>query len=270
MNTHACTTYAAALVVALGIGLQTAEAGNDGRQNGESKWELTIGGGLGLGPDYEGSDDYEAMPFPIFQLEWNDFLFLSPGDGLGVKMEVAEDFEVTASIGYDGGRDDGDNSILRGLGDIDGAATANLGIEYDMGPFSPFAKFEKHFGGTDGMLVDFGVEAMMPLTGSSKRGRQDGPMLSVGVFTQWADDNYMEEYFGITAVQSGRSGLSRYTAGAGFKSAGAEIGVLYPVSKNWFVNTKLEYSRLIGDAADSPIVKEENQFSGGIFVGYKF
>ena len=38
----------------------------------------------------------------------------------------------------------------------------------------------------------------------------------------------------------------------------------------WTLDVTGRYSRLVGDAASSPIVENENQFIGGIGVSYKF
>ncbi len=45
---------------------------------------------------------------------------------------------------------------------------------------------------------------------------------------------------------------------------------MVPVTKSWTANAMLGYSQLVGDAADSPIVKDEGQVSGGLFVSYAF
>ena len=92
----------------------------------------------------------------------------------------------------------------------------------------------------------------------------------IGLSTEWADDNHMGDTFGITAAQSARSGYARHTAEAGFKSASAEIGFIYPFGDNWVARTMVEYTSLIGDAGDSPLVKDDNQFSVGFMIGYEF
>ena len=51
------------------------------------------------------------------------------------------------------------------------------------------------------------------------------------------------------------------------------VGVDYALSDNWAITGQVGYARLLGDAADSPIVDDEgsaNAFSAGIFVGYRF
>lgn len=242
------------------------------------KWQVTLGAGGGYAPKYEGSDKMEFVALPVIDVEWNQLIFLNPGDGLGVHLYRDESFAVDASIGYDMGRDASDSSELRGLGDVDGAATLNLSAEYELGPVTPTIAISKHLGGTDGLLAEFGLETMVPLGDMDEMsgpeptgfGRPPVPALMFGVATTWADDNYMADYFGVTATQSAASGLRRYTASSGFKSAAVHGGFVYPFLESWAFNVHLEYSQLLGDAADSPIVKNENQFSAASFITYSF
>ena len=61
--------------------------------------------------------EFDTLPF--IDIEWNELIFLSPGDGLGIHFYKGEDLEASASIGYDGGREEGDDrKNLNGLGDV--------------------------------------------------------------------------------------------------------------------------------------------------------
>ncbi|MCG8490042.1 MAG: MipA/OmpV family protein [Sneathiellales bacterium] len=247
--------------------------------NAEEKkdWEINLGLGAFVSPAYEGSDETEVMPFPLVDITWKERVFLNPGDGLGVHLYNKNDLTVSASIGYEMGRQEDDSNALKGLGDIDDAASANFSVEYDLGPVSPYLDVSKHLGGTDGTLVEIGIQSRVPFAslmgktpGQFENGSPKGLMFHMGLSTTWADDNYMKDYFGINNRQAASSGYSRYSAGAGFKSADLEFGARYPFSENWAINAQIGYSRLLEDAADSPIVKEEDQFSGGIFLSYSF
>ena len=72
------------------------------------------------------------------------------------------------------------------------------------------------------------------------------PELMIGASAEWADDSFMDGMFGIGALQSQRSGLPRYSAQAGFKSVGVELGFVYPIGDRWSVMTVAEYSRADG------------------------
>ena len=242
-------------------------------------WDVSVGAGVLYGPRYEGSAESEASPLPAIDIEWNDRVFLNPEDGLGVRVYRGEALEVSTSIGYDVGRKESDSrSELRGLGNIDGSATGTVAVEYDLGLLTPSAELTRQLGGAEGLVAEFGVESMIPLSGMfpprDDRGDDDdgprGPAIVLGLSTEWADGNYMSDYFGVTASQAAASGLPGYTAGAGFKSAGAEVGFRYPFLENWVFGVAFEYSRLIGDAAKSPVVRRRNQFAAGSFISYRF
>ncbi|NMM43649.1 MipA/OmpV family protein [Rhodospirillaceae bacterium KN72] len=252
-----------------------------GSASAEDEWEFQIGGGVGYESKYEGSDEMDVMFLPILGVTWNDTVYLTTEDGLGAVVYDDNDFTVNVSLNYEWGRDESDSSDLKGLGDVDGAATANLSLEYELGPVTPFVELTRHLGGTDSLEASFGVETMIPVGGmmgqgsassapESDDGDANGPAILLGLSSTWSDDNYMENYFGINATQSARSGLSQYTAKSGLKSVGADVGFLYPVTENWEVLTMVEYSRLIGDAADSPISKDDSVLFGGMAVSYKF
>ena len=80
----------------------------------------------------------------------------------------------------------------------------------------------------------------------------------------------MESYFGVNPAQSSASGHARHHAEAGIKSMDFEVGVIYLFAENWALNAQVGYSRLSGDAAESPIVKDASRFSGGLFLSYGF
>ncbi len=42
------------------------------------------------------------------------------------------------------------------------------------------------------------------------------------------------------------------------------------LNDRWSLMLMGRYSRLIGDAADSPVIETENQFYGGLGLSYKF
>ena len=248
-----------------------AEAGEKG------DWDIRIGAGVRYDTAYEGSDEMKARAFPLVNITWKDLVFLNPRDGLGVRLSN-ENLTFSAGIGYVFGRDESDSNDLSGMGDIDDAAAANLGVEYDIGPLELHASVSRHLGGSDGTLAKAGIEGIVPLallTGTMEPqamgdGGPRGPALWLGASISWADDNYMESYFGVNSIQSLTSGHARYTAESGFKSVDVDAGVIYPFLQNWAVNAQVGYSQLLSDAADSPIVMDKDSFSGGLFLAYRF
>ena len=69
------------------------------------------------------------------------------------------------------------------------------------------------------------------------------------------------------------TGLPAYNPGGGVHSLGAEAGLTYRLGRRWGLFGYAGYDRLIGDAADSPIVRafgSRDQFSGGLGLFYEF
>ena len=73
----------------------------------------------------------------------------------------------------------------------------------------------------------------------------------------------------VNAAQAARSGLPVYRAESGLKDVGAGLNLSYMLGRNWMVTAVGGYSRLMGDAADAPLVVRYgslDQWHGGLFV----
>ena len=82
----------------------------------------------------------------------------------------------------------------------------------------------------------------------------------------------MSDYFGVSTVQAGSSaaGLGAFDADAGFKDIHVQLSADYDINNRWSIMGGVGYKRLIGDAADSPIVETEDQFSATLGLTYRF
>lgn len=237
-------------------------------------WVFKVGAGGMVGPTYEGSKHYKMEPMPIVEVSWRDTISLSPKDGLKAVFRPLDDkgFSVSGSVGYWRGRKEGvdkDNEdALRGLGNLSGNAVANLGLGYRFKAVSVGLNVARDLGGDrDGTAVT--------LKGGYKIFQNEKFRVNGDISTTWVDDNYMQALFGITTVQSERSPkrYSVYDAGAGMKDVKIGLNAGYAITSSVDLFAKTEYGRLVGDAADSPIVKgqgSENQFSGGLGLTYRF
>ncbi len=164
---------------------------------------------------------------------------------------------------YASGRDvSDDRENLNGMGDVDASATANLLGSYNIGSAQLNGKLSSALTGDYGTTAEVNLNTRYPLT--------EKIILNAGVGTVWADEEHMSNRFGISAGQSARSGYSRHDAESGFKSIGASVGATYHITDSWNTNLTVKGDQLLGDAADSPIVKEE--FVPAIFwtTSYKF
>jgi outer membrane protein len=242
--------------------------------DGDSEFGVVIVGGIGSGSDYEGSDDYEIGPFAKAVLSWEGYYARITKSSLKLNVIAMENFDFGPTVSYGGGRDDGvEDDKVKLLREVDESLEVGFFAEYRIvNKADP--GYEVSVGldaakdvndGHDGMLVGASVDYQRPV--------MEGLTWSLGVSTTYADDNYMESYFTIDVDNASRSGLARFDAEGGFKDVGLSTSLSYDFTEHWSVTGMLAYTRLIGDAADSPVVEDrgsENQFSGGVAVGYAF
>src|SRR4029077_19218946 len=89
----------------------------------------------------------------------------------------------------------------------------------------------------------------------------------------------IDPYFGITPAQSagstvaGLPALPAYPGGVGLYSYGAGAQTEYFFNPQWATHAFVEYERLTGSAADSPLVVQRgsaNQFTFGFRATFSF
>ncbi len=253
-------------------------AGNDVKPEAKkTDWRLTLGVGGSVSPDYEGSDDYEATPLPLIELSWRDIVSVGTLGGPGIKVNYfklkgptpKDHLTLSATAGYGGGRDQNDNDALQGLGDLDSGANLRLGADYQYQNFGvSLAVNWDVTGDRDGTTVTAGVHYSFAL-GSPKT------LLTLGTGFTWADDEYMGNIFGISGAQAAasRRGFAAFDASSGIKDVGVNAMVMHRWDENIGILGQIGYSRLVGDAADSPIVDQDGdagQFSVLLGVTYSW
>jgi outer membrane scaffolding protein for murein synthesis (MipA/OmpV family) len=246
-------------VVALGSAHAQPAADKDG-------WQVRLGVLGAAMPDYEGSDEYRVKPMPDIEITYDNTIFLDRR-GLGANLIQSGPLTAGVTVGYDGGRKEKRNSALRGLGNVGDTAVAGAFANYQIGRWVLNADVNTDLlgDGHDGTTIDLGFSYVMTPS--------DRLMIVVGPSVTWASDNYMQSYFGINASQATRSGRAAYQAEAGFKDAGLMAFGSYSLTENWSLTGLAGYSRLLGDAADSPLVDGDgsaDQFFGGLGISYNF
>ena len=249
---------------------------------------ILLGIGAAVAPVYEGADDYRVAPFPIFSYDSGvdgprRFEFRALDDIRFHALRLGG-FSAGPLGGYRFGRDEDDADLLEGIGDIDGGVVGGAFVAYDVevapnafigadvGISTQFTgdPFDEDVVGDDfddddyGFLVDFGVSASFDLT------RRANLALRAGA--EYASDDYMDVHFGINAAQAAASvaGLDEFDPDSGIKNVYVNANVAFDVTERFQVRAGAGYSRLVGDAADSPVTIDDNQFSGSLGAAYRF
>ncbi len=230
---------------------------------GPSDWSVKLGTGVMAMPEYEGSEEYRVLPLPFIDVRYKDRVQFNLR-GAQINLLNQNGWTLGSGVGANFGRDEDDGDLLNGLGDIDATLEGQLFASYRHQRLSAGVTFAHDLGGGhEGYTIKGEAGYALPIPSW-------GLMLRPSISATYASDDYMASYFGVNATQSIRSGLNLYETGAGLKDVSVNFLALYQLSERWALNYMLQYKHLIGDAADSPIVEQEGQFSGGVFLVYQF
>jgi len=293
MKHHIPTGIAAILICTLSASAALAKDGTG--KNGDGARHVSMGfpvsskeikASIGLAvrtlPDYEGSDDAEASISPHVDFRYGGS-FLRSGDinpndgflraGLAVfefSSTPATGNEMRISLGplvrYRRGREEDDNDVLNGLGEIDKSIEIGGFLETRIGPWMADISVAKDVNnGHKGVIAAFGAKYTARAS--------DRLTIVTGLSTSWVNDDYMQSYFGVTDAQAAQSRLARFDAGGGFKDVGVQVEASYRLSAGWSLEGQAGYWRLLSDAADSPLVDENgsaNQFRALLGFAYLF
>jgi MipA family protein len=228
---------------------------------------ITLGGGAQTYPKYPGADSYGLNFLPIFgwRREGAPMPFEAPDDGAGFGILPNESaFNFGPTLEFQNKRQEEDA----------GAAIGDVGFTVEAGGFVEIfpsdnirlrAELRQGIGGHKGLVGDLGVDIIAR--------DDDRYIFSIGPRARWADGDYHDAYFGVTPAVTTATGLPTYNPKSGFYALGAMAGLTYRLGRNWGLQGYVGYDRLIGDAADSPIVRSlgsRSQFSGGLGLFFEF
>ncbi len=240
---------------------------------------IAIGAQAVIKPKYEGSKEHKVYPIPLFIPKFADSPDDNPStfkkirrrinfrglDDIRFRVLGGGAFEAGAVGGYITGREQSDAARLRGLGDIDGGLVLGgyAGLRYGDVLFD-VSVFDQASGTSTGPQIRLGAEIERQVSSAVKVVARAG--------TTFASDDYMQAYFGVNPVQSAASaaGLPVFNASGGIKDVHLILGTEVWLSERWVARAGGRYGRLLGDAADSPVIETKDQFSGTFGLAYKF
>ena len=227
------------------------------------------GGFVAVSPKYEGSDEYQVFGLPYVLPDFGSvgsMVDIRGADDVRFKLFNGDRFTAGPLAGYRFDREEDDGDLLGGLGDVDGGLVVGAFAGFKiLPPLMLVVSYHRTVtGDVDGGQLRFGVDYE----------QQVSPRLTLiaRAGASYADDEFMQSYFGVTDAQATNStaGLTAFDADAGIKDVHIGLGSVIQMSDRWSVRLYGQYSRLVGDAADSPVIETEDQFSGSLGVLYKF
>lgn len=218
---------------------------------------FTLRGGGSVTPGYFGSTDYKLGPDVGFSLQYLRLGRLEFGSSDPLDPRLG--FGLRGSFRYIGERNAADYPELTGLNTVKQSVELGLGVGFKSEYLEAFADARYGVVGHNAWVGEAGVDAVYRPTPRLKL--RAGPRIFLG------DDKYSNTYFGVTAAESGASGLSAYNASGGMLSAGVEIGATYAINDAWGIDGAVSWNRLTGDAAGSPIVTQGSRDQYKLRIG---
>ncbi|QXI27515.1 MipA/OmpV family protein [Pseudomonas vanderleydeniana] len=225
-----------------------------------------VGLGIGYQPHDPSGSRYDTVPVPYLDLDWGD-VSLSGDDGLTWDAFKDNGFTAGPFINYLPGRNsDGD---LRGLRNVPDMGEIGGYVQYSPADFwRVFVQLGSAVGGGNGqggLLGKVGGELGYPLG--------MGIIGSSNLSAHFADARQTRTFFGVTAEEAQASGIGQYKPGGGMQNFTLTQNFAIPLGGNWSLMTSASWIRLVGNAADSSIVRERGDKSQGevqTAISYKF
>src|ERR1700736_1886081 len=231
-------------------------------------WTVMVGVGGEYKPDFEGANRSMLSPVPIFAIRraGSTEHFRGPRDSASIALIDFGDLRAGPAGKFVPSRKANSYSELNGLGDVKAALELGGFVEYFPADwFRTRVELRQGVVGHHGAVADFSADVIVPVIQRFT--------VSAGPRFTWESTQATSPYFGIDAVQAMASGLPVFHAKGGAHSYGAGAQVSYRINPQWEVHSYVEYERLLGDAAASPLVTlrgSPNQTTLGIGASYSF
>ncbi|MCW2382676.1 MULTISPECIES: MipA/OmpV family protein [unclassified Sphingobium] len=257
--------FARPVALALTLGLTLGAFASTASAKEKEPRRVRIAIGPEIQPSFPGADSLSVRPFLEGDIARGDepFEFEAPDESFGIPVVSVGGFEVGPSMAVEG---------KRKADEVPGFVKVNRSLE--LGGF-----VQMFLAPSFRLRADLrqGVTGHEALVGSVSADwiMRDGDrwLVSVGPRVTLGSGKHQRTWFGVSPAQAAASGLPVFEAKGGVQSVGAAAGLIRQLDARWSLHGYARYDRLVGDAADSPVVRAygaRDQFSGGLALGYTF
>jgi MipA family protein len=231
-------------------------------------WYLKVGGALLHKPRFEGASGRALSLQPMISIGkagGKSARFSSRNDNISLGFIDTGTFRAGAAGKLVFRRDGDTDGRLAGLSPVPFGGEAGAFVEiYPAEGFRMRAEVRHGIRSHDGIVADLSADAYMNVT--------DTIQISAGPRASWASADYFDAYYGVSFSESLDTGNAQYNPGSGIRSAGFGGAVTWKATDRLDTSIFAEYSRLMGPAADSSIVRQggsRNQLTVGASAVYR-
>jgi outer membrane scaffolding protein for murein synthesis (MipA/OmpV family) len=235
-----------------------------------------LGAQLAIGPEYDGASRQRVRIKPLWAAKFGRIRIATSGGsallgfgregaGAGASAQLIEGdkWRVGVSLRIDSGRKSGDASTTQGLPDVKRTLRARVYANYSLTPdWNLGGSLSQDVAGRKGGLtasVDLGWRFY----------RTEDTEWTTGLGLSAADAQNLRSYFGVPASAVAATGKPAYEPGAGLRDVHFGVGFKHALSKHWFLFGGAGTSRLLGPAADSPLVQKPGSVAAGLGVAWR-
>lgn len=243
-----------------------------------TRFEGAVGLTLRHGPAFLGSSDLGFHLTPAGFLRYGRITLTGSGGfttrtsddverGLAAELARRGKFRISLGLRFDPGRSASDSPELAGMGDIRSTVRARWVARWDPDPqWRMTAGVSTDLLGRGGGVVgDLGVTRRWDLG--------HGESLALGVGLSAAGQRYLQNWHGVSAVQSGASGLPAFEASSGLRDLQLS-GVWRTEFQAWGqpfgASLGVGHTRLLGSAAESPLTRKREFSTASGAVVWRF
>ncbi|WP_339947575.1 MipA/OmpV family protein [uncultured Albimonas sp.] len=232
--------------------------------------------GVGFAPTWLGSDDYFLGGAPAASIGTPLGRLNVMGNYAALNL-LEERFDRSGwrfgpAVVYRFGRSDVDDPVVARLPEVDDSLEigANLGYQF-VDAANPVRRLNLGADLTFDVTQGDGAAALNLFARAVQPLPWPGGAAMALVSATLVNDAYAERFFSVSAAGSAASGLPIFEAGGPGRDVRVGVGMLQSLSPRWHLGAGVVYSRLVGDAADGPIVSrrgEADQLLFGLGLAY--
>ena len=228
---------------------------------------VLLGGGIQRMPAWLGADHQRNQPVPFIYAELPWHVTLSTTDGLTVDLIHESKWHGGLYGNYQWGRDrDELGHPLEGIVDslparlnLGGYLEYHFTVQFDVG--TNVSHDTNGAGAYYTLYADYDLPAIGYL------------MHSMEVQWQGMNGPAMRRFFGLTPHQAEQLGVDPWSPGCGSQQIALEYSAFMPTSLHTGFALLIDYTRLLDQAADSPLVRHfgnANQLTTTLAFSYRF
>jgi outer membrane protein len=240
---------------------------------------FTVGMAGSVAPTYSGSDRTGYAIAPAGRIMWRGYSIStssvarasstagsnrSSETGLTGPLYRTREFAFGFGASISRGRSVSEEDERLGLKEIRGTLIGRMRMRYY---FTPDLVLTATLVG-DLLGRQGGLE--LPVGVGWRHSLRPGLLFHTDVGVTFADAKSMDNNYGIGPREQAASGLPIYRPGTGLREVSGSIGLVGEPSEHWVWVARLSLVKLVGPAADSPVVRQS--FQPGLLVGvaYRF